>query len=460
MQEILRDYQHASKIFVGNKYARSPKYKWLFHVHFFFTKENDDIDLLVKNVELPKFTPVIKDMNQYNHRVWTQTQVKYDPVTITFHDDNSDGLRKLWTKYYQYYFRDGTYTASANHLTDDRYTADRNQNQWGMDQGVNNWFLDKINIYSFHGQESSIITLWRPVISSFTHDQHDNFDGQGIMDAKMTLHYTAVNYSTGNAMAAQGFGTQDRYDLTPSPNENGKLPATSIDSSIETPLIDNVFNPTIGTDPAYNIKDPYTNSIVNPDSTFPLTAFTSLNSNYQYPTAETYDTTGSSYNVSNATNTYADLTSDGKILSTLGDQVYPTNSYQAVLHNKGYTVQQIESASNYLGQYTLGQLADYNLVQLSEMYISKPNNLIALPELSGLRPPVTAIDLSDPLFNTQIVFNGLDWKKKLLDKGYTSAEIAVAANQISLLNIKPGADLVVIAERYILYNRQTVINNQ
>lgn len=460
MQEILRDYQHASKIFVGNKYTRSPKYKWLFHVHFFFTNEKDDIDLLVKNVELPKFTPVIKDMNQYNHRVWTQTQVKYDPVTITFHDDNSDGLRKLWAKYYQYYFRDGTYTASSSHLTDDRYTTDRSQKQWGMAQGVDNWFLDKINIYSFHGPDSSIITLWRPVISNFTHDQHDNFDGQGIMDSKMTLHYTAVNYSTGNAMATPGFGTQDRYDNFPSPNDNATVTELAQVSSEETPLVDNVFKPTLSTDPVYNNVDPYMGSIIDPANTTSVTTDTALNNNYQYPTAETYDTTGSTYNVSNATNTYADLTSDGKTLSTLGQQVYPTNSYQAVLYNKGYTSLQIESATNYLGQYTLGQLADYNLVQLSEMYISKPNNLIALPELSGLRPSVAAIDLSDPLFNTQIAYNGLDWKKQLFAKGYTNAEIAVAAKQIALLNIKPGADLASIAERYILYNRQTVNINQ
>jgi hypothetical protein len=459
MQEILRDYQHASKIFVGNKYARSPKYKWLFHVHFFFTNENDDIDLLVKNVELPKFTPVVKDMNQYNHRIWAQTQVKYEPVTITFHDDNSDGLRKLWTKYYQYYFRDGIYTASANHLTDDRYTTDRSQRQWGLDQGVNSWFLDKINIYSFHGKDSSIITLWRPVISSFNHAEHDNFDGQGIMDAKMTLHYTAVNYSTGDAMATPGFGTQDRYDLNPSPNYSSQLPEVPVPKTEEVPLVENLFTPTARSDAAYNIKDPYLSSVVNPAAPAVVTAATNMNDNFQYPTQNTYDY-ATTNNTSDTKSTNTPLTSDGKNLPDFNTESYPANSYQAVLYNKGYSTQQIEAVTNYLGQYSSSQLADYNLVQLSETYINKPNNLISLPYLQGPNPPVSTIDISDPLFNTQIEFNGVDWKKKLLDKGYTSAEIAVAAKQIALLNIKPGADLAAIAERYILYNRQTAVINQ
>jgi hypothetical protein len=55
-------------------------------------------------------------MNQYNRKRIVQTKIKYDPIDISFHDDNGSGVgtanlggtvRALWKAYYNYYYFDG-----------------------------------------------------------------------------------------------------------------------------------------------------------------------------------------------------------------------------------------------------------------------------------------------------------------------------------------------------------------
>lgn len=452
----LRDYQHADRVFVGNRFARSPKYKWLFHVHFTFSNGSDDIDLLVRTIELPKFTPVIKDMNQYNHKIWAQTQIKYEPVTIGFHDDNNDSLRKLWNKYYTYYFQDGTYTGRS-HLNDDRYIY-RSQDSWGMDRGVDDWFLDKVSIHSLHGGDSSIITLWRPVISSFTHDQHDNSDGQGIMEGKMTLHYTAVTYSSGKAMGTPGFGTTDRYDTNQSPLNGSELPHLPNVSSTEDPLPpSNSINTPGYIDKRINSTDYGYGRFV--DNTANQLTNYGANNGFLFPTMNNYTTTTIN-NVPAPTNYGSVMTSNGQIQILDTTNLYPANSWQSALVGKGYSFQQISAADGYLSQLTTAQLAGTNVIQLAEQYILQPTSITQYPIGYGTRTISSQIDPNNPVNNTQVILNNQDWKKKLLNKGYTQAEIAIAAAQVAQLNINPTVDLADIAEKYILYNRQVTLRNQ
>ena len=111
--DYLRDYTHASKTFRSNSYAYSPKFKHLFHVYFDINKAFTDIDknwsedanfgLTVKTVQLPKYGFDLTTLNQYNRKRIIQTKIKYDPIQITFHDDNNNLVRKLWHAYYTYY---------------------------------------------------------------------------------------------------------------------------------------------------------------------------------------------------------------------------------------------------------------------------------------------------------------------------------------------------------------------
>ena len=40
-----------------------------------------EIGVLVKSIDLPKFTVDVKDLNQYNRHTYIQDRIKYEPIT-------------------------------------------------------------------------------------------------------------------------------------------------------------------------------------------------------------------------------------------------------------------------------------------------------------------------------------------------------------------------------------------
>ena len=96
----VHDYAHASQIFRSNNFALAPKLKYLFQVNFVLSSnapsqtDTRQISYLVKNIDLPRFTFDVKDMNQYNRHTYIQDRIKYEPINIKFHDDNQNELDK------------------------------------------------------------------------------------------------------------------------------------------------------------------------------------------------------------------------------------------------------------------------------------------------------------------------------------------------------------------------------
>ena len=95
----LRDYQHASRLYVDKNYAYSPKLGFLYYVVFNINPDAIidqqwrntgamDVGLLVKKVDLPKFTIATETLNQYNRKTVVPTKLTYTPVGVEFHDDN------------------------------------------------------------------------------------------------------------------------------------------------------------------------------------------------------------------------------------------------------------------------------------------------------------------------------------------------------------------------------------
>ena len=114
--DYLKDYTHASKTFTSNGYENAPRYKFLFHVYFnlntdpvygvpalanaFDRGDQSTIGLLVKNIDLPKYTMDVETLNQYNRKRLIQKRINYQPVRCVFHDDGGDFIRTLWYNYY------------------------------------------------------------------------------------------------------------------------------------------------------------------------------------------------------------------------------------------------------------------------------------------------------------------------------------------------------------------------
>ena len=231
----IKDYQHAARLFVDNNYERSPKYTWLFHVYFdlnpeFTTLARDQqiaAGILVKSADLPRFRMDTKTFNNYNRPSLVQSKIRYEDVNITFHDDSSNIIRKLWFDYYNFYYRDadnnyGDATGSLNQI----YLAPNKQvlgrralfNKFGYSpktQGFNNQFIQAIRIYSLHQKRFSEYTLINPMINAYRHGSHVN--GQdGTMENTMTVSYETVLYASGFTKIARGFADLF-YDKAPSP---------------------------------------------------------------------------------------------------------------------------------------------------------------------------------------------------------------------------------------------------
>ena len=231
----MKDYQHASRLYVDNNFKLMPKQKFLFHVVFntdetlfeggFNSHERYQLNMLVKACELPKYNMSVEEKTQYNKKLYTATRIAYEPVNITFHDDHADTVNAFWKKYYEYHIADSV--GMNNDLTisntkDDYYLFGdaRKTTKFGMDTPKlrQKPYLKGIEIFVLHKQRFTSMTLVNPVIGSFSHDNLDQADGAGVLNNTMQILYETVIYKSGivNKNNVPGFATIN-YDNSPSP---------------------------------------------------------------------------------------------------------------------------------------------------------------------------------------------------------------------------------------------------
>ena len=234
-QPGMKDYQHASRLYIDNNFKLMPKQKFLFHVVFntdetlfqngFNSSEKYQLNMLVKACELPKYNMSLEEKTQYNKKLYTATRIAYEPVTITFHDDHADTVNAFWKKYYEYNVADSV--GMNNDLTisntkDDYYDGikKRATTKFGLDTPKvrQKPYLKGIEIFVLHKKRFTSMTLVNPVIGSFSHDNLDQADGAGVMNNTMQILYETVIYKAGivNRNNVPGFATVN-YDQSPSP---------------------------------------------------------------------------------------------------------------------------------------------------------------------------------------------------------------------------------------------------
>ena len=233
--DSIKDYRHASQLFVSSNYRLVPKYSWLYHVFFDrnptrIDREKDqneieiaEVGMLVNSVQLPSFSVNESTLNSYNRSQIVQTKLKYQPVQITFHDDSADIVRTMWEDYYkaQYYDPSKGFAGSSIHpdyIGNYKYTTkfleDFGYN--GFNANIPNYF-DSIRIYSLHQKRFSEYILINPIITNFNHGGHATAS-QDTNQMTMTVAYTTVLYNEGDVTvdSVTGFGDL-HYDKSPSP---------------------------------------------------------------------------------------------------------------------------------------------------------------------------------------------------------------------------------------------------
>lgn len=233
---FFRDWQHAARLYVDDVYRLAPKPKWMYYAVFninesatartpFQQQNQRELNYLVKKMDLPKYTMDIERLNQYNRKTTSYTKITYDPVNITFHDDNNGVTNALWALYYGYYIADrlnvqSPYTdtnpiAYQPHTYD---TKDKWQYRYGLDNGVTMPFFSSIQLVTLTKHKFTSYLLCNPKITSWQHDTMDQNEGNGIVENQMSVIYDAVIYTTGTVSYdnPSGFAVL-HYDNTPSP---------------------------------------------------------------------------------------------------------------------------------------------------------------------------------------------------------------------------------------------------
>lgn len=225
----LKDYKHASKLFVADHFRLMPKYGFLFHVAFDINPNvapnnvgnpnfKDEIGMMVKSVSLPKFNVDVKKFNAYNRPNFVQTKINYESLNISFHDDSADLIRNFWYDYYSYYYRDSDYSLPAYGM-EHKYQPTRVSTKWGYTPRnvATGPYLNAIRIYSLHQKKFSEYILVNPIIRSFKHGEHAQGSNE-TMTHDMTIDYESVLYYYGNVSkdTVNGF-INLHYDQSPSP---------------------------------------------------------------------------------------------------------------------------------------------------------------------------------------------------------------------------------------------------
>jgi hypothetical protein len=231
--EQIRCQQHAARTFVDDSFRLLPKTKFLFHVAFninwaAFTGKNlnfklletlkDELNLMVKSVDLPTYTVTHEVLNQYNRKKVVQYQHKYSEATVSFHDDNMGLINQLWQAYYKYHYSDPNVASTKGAYSKN---ATKPSSFITSPYGYNGRiapFFNYITLYQMARHEYVSYKLVNPVITSWSGGKVAYSEIGQSHSFEMKFAYEAVSYDTGfvDSGKMEGFGSA-HYDWKTSP---------------------------------------------------------------------------------------------------------------------------------------------------------------------------------------------------------------------------------------------------
>ena len=253
----LKDYQHASRLFVQNFYRLAPKHGFLYFVRFrlnpnvadgkAWSSSLQDLELgmLVKKADLPKISLDGATVNIYNKKQPIYTKVTYQPINMTLWDDNKGLVREFWQMYYQYHVADSYYGGNnavpgkipvnplnrytkPGPITQEQLTARSNPAnssyvnttdpaRYGLDTSVTEPMIRSIEIYQLSRKKFFLHTLINPKIRTWNMDTVES-DKKNLMEHNITIEYEGVYFGQGRVSRTRPDGFTDlHYDLDPSP---------------------------------------------------------------------------------------------------------------------------------------------------------------------------------------------------------------------------------------------------
>jgi len=235
----LKDYAHASRLYVEDYFRLAPKVGFMYYVIFninpevilsnpivqeFMSKNSAEVGLLVKSADLPKFKISTETINQYNRKTVVQTKLDYQPISLSFHDDNNNTTTSLWKAYFNYYYADGINTKGADiplSFSDTKYNKPgasiSESTAYGLNNGQTAPFFISIEVFQLSRKQFTGFKIVNPIVSDWQHGTVAQ-DSSDLLENRMTVNYETVIYSTGKIKVdfPAGFATI-HYDSAPSP---------------------------------------------------------------------------------------------------------------------------------------------------------------------------------------------------------------------------------------------------
>lgn len=244
---LLRDQQHAARLFSDSQFQLLPKIRYMFHVAFslntnalrdseFLLKHKNEINMLVKSVDLPSYNVSADVLNQYNRKKIVQYHHKMGETAIIFHDDSLNLINTLWQNYYKYYYGDASAAKVKNAYSKNAMkNANLTTGRYGLDNGYSPFFTNKmqpffnyITIYQMTKKEFLSYKLINPIIASWNHTKL-NYADTTANDFIMKVQYESVEYGVGQITSTsgpEGFAVT-HYDTVPSPLSSSASGTTS-----------------------------------------------------------------------------------------------------------------------------------------------------------------------------------------------------------------------------------------
>lgn len=227
---LVSNWQHATRLFIDDTMRLAPKHKFNYFVRFeidktaakapsFSDKHVEEIGLLVKTTDLPKFNFDTTTLNQYNRKKLIYTNFNYEPINLTLHDDANGVVNALWALYYGYYVRDRHISAEGFGATHYRKTGTPfDAYRYGLDNNISVPLFKSISIYTMGRRRFIGYTLVNPKITNWQHGNRDHADASSMAESSMSITYESVMYSAGTVSpgSPKGFANL-HYDVTPSP---------------------------------------------------------------------------------------------------------------------------------------------------------------------------------------------------------------------------------------------------
>ena len=225
------NFQHATRVYVDDTYRLAPRTRFMYYVKFeidptstnatvFKNKKHaSELGYLIKTTEMPKYNISTTTKNQYNRKKLLYTSLTYEPIRMTFHDDNAGIMNALWAIYYGTYFADRhqpTQAYSTNHLRPGNINT-LDGFRYGLDNEKKTDMFKSISIYTMSRKRYLGYTLINPRITNWAHGTLDN-SASDTLENSMTIQYEAVQYSAGKVSfdTPKGFATL-HYDTLASP---------------------------------------------------------------------------------------------------------------------------------------------------------------------------------------------------------------------------------------------------